>query len=71
MLLLIGSGCATKSNLQPVVLLDGRHVTTFKAGQKIEMVAPTLSGVSNVFVVTDVGMKMMYGLDVTPPKAEK
>jgi hypothetical protein len=34
------------------------------------MDAPSLPGVNNVFVVTDIGMKLMYGFDVTPPTRE-
>lgn len=70
--LLLLAGCATKG--KSVVLLDGRHV---KAWSKAEAAAvPALAAQADmakawVYVATDTGMEIMYGLDVSPPKDKK
>ena len=70
-LLLAGSGCrSTRPDAQRVYLLDGLHVTSYKVGDHINMDVPALPGVKHAFVVTDVGLKLMYGLDVVPPEVD-
>lgn len=73
-LLTLAAGCATRSSLQPVYLLDGRHV---KSWTKAEAAAvPALAdqaavSKSFVYVSSDEGLKLMYGLDVSRAKDQK
>lgn len=66
-LLLLAVGCSTRGGRgEPVTLIDGRHFTTVRPGET--WTCPTnIPGVKLGYGVTDVGLKLHWGIDVTPP----
>ena len=72
LLTLCAAGCASSG--KPIVLLDGRHVKSWSKADasKIEALAAQAEVAKSwVYVATDTGMEMMFGLDVEPPRESK
>jgi ABC-type cobalamin/Fe3+-siderophores transport system ATPase subunit len=72
LLTICAAGCATRG--KPVVLLDGRHVKSWPKDEAAKV--PALAdqaqvAKSRVYVASDVGMEMMFNLDVSPVEEKK
>ena len=66
------TGCATKG--KSVVLLDGRHVKSWSKADaaKVEALSQQAAMADSwVYVCTDEGLKIMYGIDVTAHEEKK
>ena len=64
--LLLAAGCSTPGG-DTITMLDGAHFTTVRPGET--WTCPTnLPGVNLGYGVTDIGLKLHWGIDIAPAK---